>query len=273
MVSDDGSRDTSRDLVRRFASARPEGQVTLLDGPQAGATANFRSLVHARAHSAAALAFCDQDDVWLAHHLTRALARMGDAADLRPWIGGGRMVLCDASLRRIGLSPLHPRPPGFGNALVQNVLSGNTMVMNAAAARLLSAAEAEAGDFVLHDWWAYQIVTGAGGVADHDPEPTVLYRQHGENLVGANQGLAALPRRMKRHFGGDYARWHRRNAAALAASAHRFTKENRDALAAFAGALESPLPARLLGLGRAGVFHQRPGATLAFWLSAVLGRV
>ena len=43
---------------------------------------------------------------------------------------------------------------------------------------------------VAHDWWAYQLVSGAGGTVIYDPEPFVAYRQHAGNLIGGNQGLA-----------------------------------------------------------------------------------
>jgi glycosyltransferase involved in cell wall biosynthesis len=272
-ASDDGSTDQSIGILRQFAAACPDGQVRIEHGPQAGVTAHFRQLIRRHAGSAEAVAFCDQDDVWEADHFARALARMGDPQSPVPWIGGGRMILGAADLRQTGLSPLPRRPLGFGNALVQNVLSGNTMVMNASSARLLAQAEAEAGDFVLHDWWAYQVVTGAGGVADFDPRPRLIYRQHQANVVGANQGLGALRRRLSRHLSGDYGQWHRRNATALAASAHRFTHDNQRALAAFSRGLEAGLPGRLRAFRDAGVYHQRRRATLIFWLSALMGLV
>src|SRR6478752_10829642 len=47
------------------------------------------------------------------------------------------------------------------------------------------------GALVAHDWWTYQVVTGIGGTAHYDPWPSLRYRQHGLNLVGANRGLRA----------------------------------------------------------------------------------
>ena len=47
---------------------------------------------------------------------------------------------------------------------------------------------------VAHDWWAYQLVSGAGGTVIYDPEPLVAYRQHSGNLIGGNLGLRAKGR-------------------------------------------------------------------------------
>ncbi|MDQ2067251.1 glycosyltransferase [Xinfangfangia sp. CPCC 101601] len=273
LASDDGSTDASPDLLQAFAAKWPAGQVTLLRGPHSGAVANFRFLIQQAAqHGAgvrASLAFCDQDDVWQSNHLAQKLDLA--PATPRPILAGGRMVYVDAALQPLGLSPLPQRAPDFGNALVQNVLSGNTMLMNPAAAALLIAAEAEAGPFVLHDWWAYQLLSGAGAQIAFDPEPTVLYRQHGSNLVGANSGIAALPQRLRRHLSGAHARWHRLNASALAASAHRLERQNRLKLQAFQQAQMSRGLQRLRLLQQAGVWHQSRKATLAFWISALLG--
>ena len=37
----------------------------------------------------------------------------------------------------------------------------------------------------LHDWWSYLVVSAHGGSLVADPTPTVMYRQHPANIVGA----------------------------------------------------------------------------------------
>jgi hypothetical protein len=56
---------------------------------------------------------------------------------------------------------------------------------------------------VMHDWWCYLLATGTTGASLHfDPAPSLLYRQHGANALGAGPtGLAALLARARR-FGG-----------------------------------------------------------------------
>jgi len=279
LVSDDGSQDGTRAILEGFRASRPAGQVRLVAGPGSrgaagGPAANFLSLLQRaepqeHGHQGTFLAFCDQDDAWDADHLARALGLLAHAGTPLA-LCGCRMRICDADLRPRTLSPLPRRPLGFRNALLQNVLSGNTMVASPEAARLLQAA---AGDGVeeipAHDWWAYQIVTGAGGQALHDAHPSVAYRQHDTNAVGAAPG--GLQRAL-RHLRGEPRRWAARNIAALRASAARLTPENRRIFTQFVHALETPFPLRIVALRSAGVYHQSPQARAAFWASVALGR-
>lgn len=275
VVSDDGSEDGSAGLVRAFAAGRSAGQVTLMTGPQHGAAENFRFLLRHHAETGGgALAFADQDDVWHTDHLARAVAQIEAAPT--PVLYGCRLAYCDADLRQTGLSPLPRYPTGFRNALVQNVFSGNGMAMNASAAAILGAAEAEAGGggaILLHDWWAYQILSGAGAATVLDPEVGVLYRQHGENVVGSNAGFQALPRRIWRHLRGAHGQWYRQNVAVLLRSEHRLTPANRRVLHDFATALDARPLHRIAPLRASGAYHQGAGARAAFWFSALTGLI
>ena len=149
LVSDDGSRDGTRALVADFATRHPERLIELHDGPGNGAADNFLSLLHrsVRANPEAMVAFSDQDDVWLPVKLERAarwLARHG-AREGRALAWVCRTVLTDEHLKPIGESRYHVRPPDFGNALVQNILAGNTIVLSPAAAELMAFSNTHGG--------------------------------------------------------------------------------------------------------------------------------
>ena len=76
-------------------------------------------------------------------------------------------MLIDEAGRETGRSPRFRAAPGFGNALVQSIAGGNTMLFNPAAKALLEAARPAA--VVAHDWWIYLLVSGAGGTGDLRP--------------------------------------------------------------------------------------------------------
>lgn len=270
-ISDDGSTDRTREIIARFAASLPEGQVVLLDGPGKGATANFLSLLRRCPPGGHHLAFCDQDDVWDRDHLTRALTALAREANPLA-VYGCRMRVCDGELRQTGLSPLPARPLGFRNALVQNVLSGNTMVMTPAAAELLQQAEAEGRSTPVHDWWAYQLITGAGGAAILDAHPGIFYRQHGHNVIGANRGLRSLPARLGRYMRGTHREWANATIAAMTASKARLTPENQRHLADFTAALSGGIPGKVAALRRSGIYYQSPQARAMFWLAVLSGR-
>ncbi|MGY9045535.1 hypothetical protein P775_06840 [Puniceibacterium antarcticum] len=274
LASDDGSTDGSDSELDRFAVAH---QLTRMEGPRRGNSAdNFLSLIRrAGDHllEGAWISFCDQDDVWLPDKLSRGVAALYDLPKGRPGLYCSRTWITDETLTTRRLSRPRPRPTGFRNALVQNIASGNTILLNPAAAALVRAAAAEVKEVVVHDWWLYQIVTGAGGWVAHDDAPSLLYRQHGVNQIGANDTTWARLWRIYQLLRGDFRKWNRINIAALTASAHRLTPQNRARLERFAKVHNSGLWGRLSGLARLGLYRQNHASTIALWVSALLGRL
>ncbi len=278
ILRDDGSSDATLALATAFRDAHP-GRVALLPGGEPGprgAAANFlRLTAHAATLAPALTAFADQDDVWLPHKLARALAVLGpDAAPgAAPAVYASRSIQTDAALRPRGPSTRHPRPPDFGNALVQNVLGGNTIVMNAAATRLVAATcpAALAGPGVpFHDWWVYLVATGAGARVVNDPEPGLLYRQHGTNVLGAHAGPGGALRRLLSIGHGTWTDWIDRNLAALLAVDHLLSPAHRATAHAFADLRRAPSArARLAGLRALGIHRQtRAGDLIVAALAA-----
>ncbi|MCR9147689.1 MAG: glycosyltransferase family 2 protein [Rhodobacteraceae bacterium] len=274
IVSDDGSTDDSRAIIKAFGE---QGHaVTILDGPQQGSAANFLSLVLRMPQMVPGpswIAFSDQDDFWKPERLSAGLAALEQVAPDIPALFCSRLMITDAALVPRHISMLRPSPAGFRNALVQNIAAGSTALFNPAAARLLCEAAQEAGSVVMHDWWAYQLLTGVGGHVVHDDRALVYYRQHGQNFIGSNDTNAARARRFSMLMRGRFRAWMDMNVAALSRSAHRFTPENRAVLEAFVRMRESRLPLRLWRFGRLGIYRQRRIGTLVMWLSVLLGRL
>ena len=71
--------------------------------------------------------------------------------------------------------------PNFINLLTQNVAPGCTMIVNR---QLLDIALPIPKDVVMHDWWLMQVASLFGRIG-YINEPTIAYRQHGLNQVGA----------------------------------------------------------------------------------------
>lgn len=273
IVSDDGSTDEGPRLVEAFAARHPHIPVRLIQGPGRGFARNFLHLLRAAGPEVPHVALCDQDDVWLPGRLARALRLLRETPEGLPALYGARTVITHADLAPRGPSPLHGRAPSFRNALVQSIAGGNTMVLNRAAIDLAQAASLEADEVVSHDWWLYQIVSGAGGRVIYDPEPAILYRQHGRNMVGANNSIRGGLIRLGAVMAGRFAQWNAANIDTLSASAHRFTPENRAVLEGFAALRRAPLPRRLWLLARLGLYRQTVKGNLGLWLAAVLGRL
>lgn len=261
-VSDDGSMDGTEAMVRHYQECWP-GRLSWTCGPQQGFVANFMSLTANVPSDADYCAWSDQDDVWLPGKLARAVGALKSFGQDDPALYCGRTILVDRDNREYGLSPLMNRvPPSFANALVQCIAGGNTMVFNQPAKELIALGQGH--DLASHDWWAYMIVTGAGGHVIYDPTPTLRYRQTGGNAMGSNKGIRAKAARLKAVAKGAFRKWAEGNIEALSANVGRLTGENRHILQAFAALHGEGGMALRLGKLRKGGFPRQSVAQSAF---------
>lgn len=270
-ASDDGSSDGTVNALGRWAAYWSKGSFTLLRGPSRGFAANFRSLLVNTEVDADYVAFSDQDDVWLAEK-TRVAAEALATYGCCPALYCARTIITDEAGRELSRSPLFRRPPDFANALVQSIGGGNTMVLNRSAYQLIREA-AMRTEFVSHDWFAYLLVTGAGGHATYDEIPHVRYRQHNRNLVGSNLGWGARLRRVTAAFGGRFTSWNDDNIAALEASRDLLTPAAVEIFDRFRRARTGALPDRLLNLWSSGVYRQTATDQLSLYAAALLRKL
>jgi glycosyltransferase involved in cell wall biosynthesis len=197
LVRDDGSSDTTRSILE---GAQLKGRIDVLAqrnnlGP---ALSFFELLRQAALTETGYVAFCDQDDVWQPEKIAQAVAALGGVAANRPAMYCSRVELVDEYLNHIGFGDV-PRKLGFGNALVENVATGCTVVLNRQAIDLLC--ENLPSSPQMHDWWCYLVLSCFGEVI-FDPVTTIKYRQHGNNTIGvATNSIARFARRFRRFFG------------------------------------------------------------------------
>jgi glycosyltransferase involved in cell wall biosynthesis len=272
VVSDDGSTDRTSSILHAFKSAHAPGKVEIIDGPRRGAPANFLFLACRQNPVSEYYAFCDQDDVWETGKLARAVAVLEQTPPGVLALYGSRTSLIDESGKKIGLSALTRRVPAFRSALVQSIAGGNTMVFNRAARELL----AFCGPDVIvpsHDWWLYQVTSACGGMVHYDAWPSVRYRQHRHNVIGANAGFAATLRRIRMLGQGRFRHWADLNVAALARLRPRMSAENRQILDLFCKARHQPLLQRAKLFVQAGIYRQTLLGNLGLAAAVVLKRI
>ncbi|WP_298803172.1 glycosyltransferase [uncultured Lentibacter sp.] len=273
-ISDDGSSDRTRALLEAFAKAHShQHAIRIVTGPQKGVAANFLSLLCHPEFPEAPCALSDQDDVWLPEKLALGMAALPSN---HPCLYGAQSVQTNAALVPLARGPQrgHKRPmsPSFANALVQNIVSGHSAMLNAPALALVRAAGVPP-NIPYHDWWLYQLVTGAGGRIIVRAQEVLLYRQHSQNTMGANQGVRARLRRAAQLFGATYGAWLAANTAALRHVERLLTPEAQSTLKAMELA-----PKQIFALKRLSTLrhhgiqrHSRLG-TAALWMSVLLGR-
>jgi NADPH-dependent glutamate synthase beta subunit-like oxidoreductase/NAD(P)H-flavin reductase len=271
-ASDDGSTDGTLAVLASYQQQWLAGQLSVVAGPSKGFVANFLSLSCRPEVAADFYAYADQDDVWEADKMERAVAWLETVPAEVPALYCSRTLFVDQDNRPLGLSPLFLKPPSFANALMQSLGGGNTMVFNNAARQLLL----EAGEAALvksHDWWLYLLVTGAGGQVFYDPHPTLRYRQHTGNLVGLNTSVAARLKRLSMLWRGEFRGWNTGHVTALRPLAHLLTPANRQTLEHFAKARNLGLIPRLIGLRRCGIYRQTRLGNMGLMLAAFLKKL
>jgi hypothetical protein len=217
-------------------------------------------------------AWADQDDVWEPEKLARSVGFLQAHSHDSAVLYGTRTLLTDASDRPIGHSALFTKPPSFANALVQSIAGGNTMMFNHAARELL--AEAAVGvSPIAHDWWAYQVISGCGGLVHYDPWPGVRYRQHGGNQIGSNLHPMARLLRLRLLMGGSFSGWVDGNLDALAVIRHRMSPPCLATLDAFQQGRRKSAPRRLMAFHKARIHRQTLVGNVGLLVAAVLGKV
>jgi len=228
VVRDDGSTDDGLRVVRDWGETQGIPVQWVPSTQRLGPAQSFLAALRAVGVCDVTL-FCDQDDVWLPHKVERAARALATAPAGTPRLYASRLEIVDQTLAPLGLSPM-PRHLGFETIACESVLTGCTMAFNAPLAHLLASPPP---DFmVMHDWWSALLAAGCGDIV-YDPEPTLRYRQHASNTLGAGPtGLRKLQARLATFLGPDSAQRSRQlrellrlHAAVLRPSARRLAEQ------------------------------------------------
>jgi glycosyltransferase involved in cell wall biosynthesis len=269
-VSDDGSTDETVAILNEYQAALG-ARMTVVEGPKMGFAQNFMSLVRSEIQCDY-YAFSDQDDIWLPEKLARSVSALSAFDSEAPSLYCSRTQLVDKKGNSMGFTPLFSKPPAFKNALVQSLAGANTMVINHKARTLLAQTRKDRS-IVAHDWLAYLVVSGCGGSIVYDAEPTLLYRQHDSNLIGANDGIRNRMRRFSETLGGRFKEWNEKNLNILKDATLDLTPENHDILIAFDRLRNENIWKRLCLLQQTKLYRQTMFGTLSLYAAVLLNRI
>jgi glycosyltransferase involved in cell wall biosynthesis len=271
-VSDDNSVDRTCELVEQFGRQAGEDRVRLRTGPGRGPAANFLSLSCNQDIDAEFFAFSDQDDIWEADKLARAVEQLQNIPHDVPALYCSRIRLVDEGNREIGLFSLWEKAPSFANALTENIAPGHTIVFNRAARNVLREAGAEI-DISTHDWWCYQLIAGCGGMILYDPYPSVRHRQHAANCIGACSTVMARIKNIRMLLNNRFRHACDKNIKSLKKVEYLLTNHNRQILDRFAAARNGPLRSRLIGLWKSGLYRQTWHGNICLIVGTLLKKV
>lgn len=190
-ISDDGSSDTTVQIIDAYVNQYPEKIARVSSGTRFGsARDHFFWLM--RQCDAEYMLFCDQDDVWHPDKV-RLFAQALEEGERQYGSGMPLLVFSDLSVVDQNLQCMHPslsrmqqqnpHAQDYRNLLFQNTVTGCAMGINRSLADLAGQC-AEPGQTVMHDWWLALVAARFGKMVYLD-ESTIDYRQHGGNSVGA----------------------------------------------------------------------------------------
>ena len=188
-INDDYSNDKTFEIIEKYNKQYPDKIITTRNIKNSGsAKHNFMEMMIQ--HKDDYVMLCDQDDIWLPDKIERTLEKMlqleSKFGKQTPLLVFTDLYVVDENLLMIADSYQRMSDSDYKRSkleyeLTQNIFTGCTGMYNRALASFL---EFHPNFTVMHDWWLMLIACLFGKI-DFINEPTILYRQHMRNSVGA----------------------------------------------------------------------------------------
>jgi glycosyltransferase involved in cell wall biosynthesis len=189
-IRDDGSKDRTVELIKNINTENNKVKIILKEGGNLGVVKSFFSLLNECDHNYDYVAFCDQDDIWLPNKIKNALNILEEYNTI-PAMQFTRLEVVDENLNYLFLTHEPSKKIELGNAIVENIATGCTVVINNCALRKLKEKKPNAENIVMHDWWVYLVISATGKVLFNN-NADIKYRQHSSNVEGMMSGLQKI---------------------------------------------------------------------------------
>ncbi len=208
IVRDDASSDGTFFLLSLYKKRYPDKITVLRNKKNLGGTKNFLMLLrdavkqNNREQNSVYFMFSDQDDYWYPNKISRTLTRMKRLearygkelpglvfTDARVVDGNGKLLAPSF----FALQRFHMKRRVFPHLLMENMVIGCTSMLNMPLAEILTKVPKHAR---YHDWWM-ALLAASTGHTSYLPESTIDYRQHTDNVVGAQNFGTYVKKRVK----------------------------------------------------------------------------
>lgn len=201
IIQDDCSTDNTLKIVQEYALKYPQKiNFRKQEDSSGSAKNNFSSMLSLS--NSEYIMTCDQDDIWLPNKIELTIRKMHE---LEKNVGRDYPLLVHTDLKvvdeklnliaesMLNFQNLDSTRNEFNNLLAQNIVTGCSMMINRS---LLNKVRKIPEEAIMHDWWLALIASAFGKIGFVE-EPTILYRQHSSNEVGA-QNMKSLIYKLKR---------------------------------------------------------------------------
>ena len=185
-IRDDGSEDKTVEIINEYT--KKNNNVIYVNKPNeknVGASTSFLMLLKdtiVRDKKADYFAFSDQDDFWKPDKLSKAIIKLEDVAtETKPALYYSNKTFVDKNLN----NPVNENIVYYGDffeGFYSSLAFGCTMVFNRKMAEISASHMPNIKSY--HDAWIHRVAKCVGANIVFDRESYILYRQHGDNLVG-----------------------------------------------------------------------------------------
>ena len=191
-IRDDGSNDNTLNIIMYYVHNFPS-KIKLVDDKvkHRGAKLSFIWLMsHIESDY---YMFCDQDDVWLPNKIELSIDKLSKLENIYPkspilvhtemYVTNSNLEIISSSLYR--MMKINPKYVNHFNYMgVCCCAPGCSMIFNKRSRDVSINYDNDLSIIPMHDWWV-AINTARDGYVSYIIEPTMLYRQHGKNVLGA----------------------------------------------------------------------------------------
>ena len=201
-IRDDNSKDGTQKIIDKYIKKYPNKIIQIIDNITTNdACKNFMCLLE-KVHKEKKYKmymFCDQDDVWLKDKIEIMVNKYLEVENKEKPIlihtdsyvvDSNLNIICNSSIKYSGLNSKRKK---FNSFLIQNNTRGCTILINNKLANLV---KLDIENIIMHDWY-FALIASAFGEIIYINKPTIKYRQHSNNVLGATtyRGIGNLFRR------------------------------------------------------------------------------
>lgn len=187
IISDDGSSDQTIEILKEYE--KKEERITVYyQTSNLGCVRNFDFLLHKV--TAPYYMLCDQDDIWLPEKIAASYQEMIDKnvdlvfGDLKV-VDENLNIIYPSMFQYLKIDQMLKRYHDYRAIYMDNIVTGCTLLSKSKFLELIFPLPTES-KYLIHDYWIALAVM-INGTFSYLEKPYILYRQHGNNIVGTER--------------------------------------------------------------------------------------